>query len=353
MKLKYTFGRQRSSLGYGSRLILIVSIHIVIIALNGYIAYHGINIMKFDAEVINKTGVIRGNAQKVCKLELSGIPDDDEIYQINAIFEDFLNFDKQILGSRNMESFILRLQQLQKEWITLKKHIHEYRKDKSEVNNSKLLENSERFWDSANLTVGLAQELSESKLSTFRLMFAVFFIDFLLIIAIILLINSIVRNNLEKITRTDSLTGINNRTVYNEHISLEMERSIRYGDTFSLLLIDIDFFKNINDSYGHDEGDRVLISFCNLILESTRKSDVFCRFGGEEFVIIATHTDAENALKLANNLCNKIRQNMNGITISIGITEWKIGDTKNSIFKRADEAMYKSKREGRDRATLA
>lgn len=357
LEFNYKLNKISRRLGPGARLILIVSLHIFIIALNGYIAYYGTNSLRMDAKIINYGGIIRGGMQKVSKLESNDINAQKDINKIDAIFTEFLETSRKTITNGNMGAFLDQLQRLEGEWAILKQDIDNYRVSKSEHDKQIIVEQSERCWEVANQTVTLAQALSEAKLSMFHIMFIVFFFDFLLIVAIIWLINSIVRHNLEKSSRIDPLTGVCNRHVFNEELYSEITRSQRYGYEFSLLIFDIDFFKQINDTYGHDVGDRILCKMCDLISSTVRKSDLFCRIGGEEFVVIATETDLDNATILA----EKLRSEVEGfdfeiaqkLTISVGVTSWRVSDNKDTIFKRADAALYASKSNGRNMVTLA
>ncbi|WP_428739237.1 GGDEF domain-containing protein [Sulfurimonas sp.] len=338
------------------RLIFIVSLHIIIIGVNGYITYYGVNQMKLDAQIINESGVIRGGVQKVCKLETNQINSDADIKQVDTMFHIMIDLEGEVLLNRNMNAFLQQLQSLKAEWISLKELIYRYRDERTQENKEKIVTESEHFWEHANHTVYLAQALSENKLSTFQLMFVVFFIDFLLIIGIIWLINLLVRHNLEIHSRIDPLTGAYNRNVYNEEIYAEIIRSGRYGYGFSVLLLDIDFFKSINDEYGHDKGDEILVELCQVINERIRKSDLLCRLGGEEFIILATETPLAGAIELAQNIKNTIAAypfNISKtVTVSIGVSEWKKQDTKDTLFKRVDKALYEAKANGRNQVQV-
>ncbi len=343
--------------GYGTRLILIVSIHIFLIMLNGYITFRGIQSMELDARVINQTGVIRGGVQKISKLESNNQRADQDIAIVDSIFNDFLKTDRRNLEAKNMHYFIEALYKLRSEWVVLKRTIYLYRDNNSQKNRDRIIRESEEFWSHANATVELAQRLSETKLHTFQMMFFIFFIDFLLIMAIIGLINSTIRHNLEKSSRIDSLTGIFNRKVYNEEIVTEIHRVRRYGGDLALVIMDVDHFKEINDEFGHNAGDRVLVQFCSAIQGMIRKSDFFCRIGGEEFAIIAAHTSLEGARSLGVSICETIEKNdfglRRGITVSIGIAVWEAPDDAESMFRRADIALYQAKSEGRNRVCSA
>jgi diguanylate cyclase (GGDEF)-like protein len=160
----------------------------------------------------------------------------------------------------------------------------------------------------------------------------------------------------EKIARTDEMTGINNRRAFLEHGEKLIYDAVRYKTNFSLIILDIDFFKNINDTYGHDAGDLLLISFTNEISKHLRDSDFFARIGGEEFVILLPHARPVQALEKANILLKKIseletfyKEITLNVTVSMGISE--SSDKEESIYSllaKADKALYDVKNDGRN-----
>lgn len=155
----------------------------------------------------------------------------------------------------------------------------------------------------------------------------------------------------------DSLTGIYNRTTFEELFKVELQRYQRYKDPFSLILFDIDYFKNVNDIYGHEAGDRVLKGITKSISNILRKTDVFARYGGEEFVILLLKSDITNSLRVAEKLRVTIQDTEFSyedkkvpITVSVGITEVNSSDEEFiTIFNRVDSYMYKAKKEGRNK----
>ena len=161
---------------------------------------------------------------------------------------------------------------------------------------------------------------------------------------------------LEKKLNEDQLTGAKNRRAYDKKIEEEMDRFLRYKNIFSLLVIDADKFKNINDTYGHAIGDRCLQEIIKRTQPLLRKSDMLARYGGEEFVVIMPETDTKGAMKVA----EKIRQTIEKIeflykedtvrlTVSIGVSCIKEGDkSPMDLFGRADMAVYKAKENGRN-----
>lgn len=158
---------------------------------------------------------------------------------------------------------------------------------------------------------------------------------------------------LDKQSRTDALTGIYNRTHLSEKLTEEVERANRYSGLLSIILLDIDNFKSINDTFGHPEGDSVLRDFSSLIQDNIRKSDTFARWGGEEFIILTPGITSEQAVMMAEKLRKLIEHHTFSIgrkvTASFGISSYKKGENSDRTIKRADEALYKAKESGRNR----
>lgn len=154
----------------------------------------------------------------------------------------------------------------------------------------------------------------------------------------------------------DGLTGVYNRNKLEELFNQELLRVQRYNHALSVAIIDIDHFKNFNDTYGHLIGDEVLILLAQSVNEKVRSTDVFARWGGEEFVIIFVETKIDVAFKTANYIRKEIEQleheTAGKITASFGITQYKEGDTLESLFKRCDDALYIAKDNGRNRVEM-
>ncbi len=158
---------------------------------------------------------------------------------------------------------------------------------------------------------------------------------------------------LEELATTDLLTGLYNRRKFEESLLKEIEEAKRYSKTFSIILLDIDHFKEINDTYGHQVGDYILQTIAKLIRRILRRTDSVARWGGEEFVIILPNGKIQGAFQLAERLRKTVEETKFPIdkrcTISLGVTEYQVGDTPHSILKRADLALYAAKQNGRNR----
>jgi len=161
---------------------------------------------------------------------------------------------------------------------------------------------------------------------------------------------------LEKQAITDTLTEVYNRQKFHEMLIQETKESRRYNTHLSLIMFDIDHFKLVNDTYGHQAGDAVLKETARLISENIRDADLLARYGGEEFMILASHTDRESAFMLAEKLRETVRTTkfygVQHVTCSFGVTQFHGRDTIDSFLKRIDDALYKAKNYGRDRVEM-
>ncbi|MFJ2691844.1 diguanylate cyclase [Pseudomonas sp. NPDC087336] len=162
-----------------------------------------------------------------------------------------------------------------------------------------------------------------------------------------------VEEELRALSVTDSLTGIHNRRYFQERLTIEMARVERGGGDLSVIMLDIDHFKRINDQYGHAVGDRVLQAVCERIGQRLRRTDVFCRLGGEEFMVLCPDIGGEQAHLLALELWQSLRSapidEVGVVTASFGIASWRVGEGADALLLRADSGVYVAKQEGRDR----
>lgn len=161
---------------------------------------------------------------------------------------------------------------------------------------------------------------------------------------------------LKQLANTDSLTGLVNRLCFDRRLEKELERTRRHARPLSLIMLDIDHFKRINDTYGHDVGDQVLVHFAGVLLENVRLTDLCARWGGEEFALLVPETALKQAVSLAEKLRLAIVDTafpmVRQITVSIGVTEVCPGDLVDHPIKRADQALYRAKAKGRNQVMV-
>jgi diguanylate cyclase (GGDEF)-like protein len=157
---------------------------------------------------------------------------------------------------------------------------------------------------------------------------------------------------LEKLSVTDSLTQLYNRVKLDEVFTEQVHASIRYNTPFSILLCDVDFFKRVNDTFGHLIGDKILAETAKILSDTIRETDIIGRWGGEEFLIICRETDKKNALQLAQRLRTAVESHSfisnQRQTISIGVSSFMPKDSDLSMLARADRALYSAKDSGRN-----
>ena len=172
--------------------------------------------------------------------------------------------------------------------------------------------------------------------------------------------NMIMEQKLLQLSITDPLTGAYNRRYFNDNLIRQFAEFSRYKNTFSILMLDVDYFKKLNDTFGHDLGDEVLKELVKISHKVLREIDIFSRYGGEEFMILLPKTNSKEAFIVADRLRLALEEahivteyNKISYTVSIGVTEIKSdNDDIESITKRADLALYQAKEQGRNRVCL-
>ncbi|TCJ88473.1 MULTISPECIES: GGDEF domain-containing protein [Cocleimonas] len=164
-------------------------------------------------------------------------------------------------------------------------------------------------------------------------------------------------NKLQKLVSEDTLTGIKNRRSFDEKVDEIIRNYRRYRTPVSMLLLDLDQFKKINDTKGHNAGDQVLVDFAKLVKSKIRTTDFIYRFGGEEFVVLAKNSSLEDSGNLADSIRKFIKESAelskHQVTVSVGVSEIMPFDDAESWFRRADLALYESKSAGRDTVRIA
>jgi len=165
----------------------------------------------------------------------------------------------------------------------------------------------------------------------------------------------------KELAETDPLTNLKNRRAFEECMAKTCLEGLNKGEPISLLMLDIDFFKKVNDKYGHPIGDKVICFVAEILVKNLKGKDLAARIGGEEYAVLLPGTSLNNATALAENLreiietsrltISKTQEKLDQVTISIGVTSYKRGETTDSFSSRADKALYSSKNRGRNKVT--
>jgi diguanylate cyclase (GGDEF)-like protein len=165
---------------------------------------------------------------------------------------------------------------------------------------------------------------------------------------------------LTTLSLTDSLTGLPNRRAFEEALERTHSFAARRGTPFSIVMLDIDHFKRVNDTYGHEAGDQLLSMLGKLLLEAQRREDFAARIGGEEFAIVMPADDAAAAAAAAERVLQAVRHlpfEQNGVripvTVSAGVAQWDMHEEATDVLRHADQALYDAKRSGRDRVSVS
>ncbi len=190
---------------------------------------------------------------------------------------------------------------------------------------------------------------------SFSLFFSILWAGLVLIIDAAGLLGQLESKNrsLEELATSDELTGLSNRHSLEAVLASEMERSSRYQEQLSIILFDIDHFKRINDTWGHQAGDEVLKRMAAIASSLVREPDSLFRWGGEEFLLVAPHTMLAGSITLAEKLRqaieNEVFLEVGAVTASFGAAQWQPGESREDLFRRVDQALYRAKNTGRNR----
>ena len=296
-----------------------------------------------DALVVNQLGKIRGDIQRYAKLKIANKEYTKTAKEIDLLFKDVTdNFiEKKIIPSNKKLSFCSKINALKELWNQIK-----------DSKKEELIKLSEKAWEKSNEIVNEFENIHKQKFNTLLRnidLFVYLSIVFLSIIAFIVYFK--IKKGLEIDVVTDKLTGLYNRLYFNEMYNHLINRFQRNKIPFSLIILDIDNFKKINDTYGHEKGDTILKEVANKIKDSIRRSDLAFRYGGEELVVLLPDTSIKEAKEIA----ERIRKNVQNIkidnksvTISGGVGEYR-GEDSIEFFKKVDSALYEAKNSGKNK----
>jgi len=347
-KLKLLF----KNTGASSFIITVLLAIFMIIVANGYFIIHSLNkYTKYDSFIINKLGEIKGNIQRYAIYKING--DFEKVDQINNSIEyDFQTINLLIenfpetIPTKYRIRFINILANLYSIWSNVK----------DANNKTEILNQSEKAWKEAEKITNLMQKISESKIEVISNRYSIaILLTSVSILLLILFVYKVIKIGLEKTSITDSLTSLYNRLYFNEQIVFYIEKYNRYKEPFSMMLFDIDNFKKINDTYGHNEGDRVLKEIAKIIKATIRKTDLAFRYGGEEFMVIFPKTQVASANIIAQRIKSQIENSLKvqntPITISGAVGEYN-GEGIYSFIQKLDNKLYEAKNTGKNKVLL-
>jgi len=357
-KLRH-FARQGIELSISVKIIILLLMLFLVVAGSGTLVLHQLKIFKYDAYAINNLGIIRGTIQRVSKRELAGIDSTSLINYVDHTFEQihytYLK-DNSNIDYLQLQKIHQKFSVLETCWNKLKLTLDRGTTNSKSKDN--LITFSEQCWDLANKLTYTIQKLNESKLAQYKkLIITISILLSLFIFIIIFIVYKIVHKSLEVDVISDPMTKLYNRSYFTRILERQIQLSKRYGYPFSIVLYDIDHFKSINDSFGHQRGDEVLIRFATLLVNNARDVDYVFRLGGEEFATIAPQCNRSQAGNIAEKYrCLVSNYDFNidrAMTISAGIAEFDHYEAPDELISRADKALYKAKADGRDTIILA
>jgi diguanylate cyclase (GGDEF)-like protein len=304
---------------------------------------------RYDSVLINKLGQIRGNIQRYVKLKVLNSKN------YNEVEKDITNHFNQINIYLQNNISIISEKQLIKFYDYYNELENIWKKIKTNSNEKELLNLSEKAWIIADKFTTFMAKVSEEKICNIKQKIYLLTIStFIIVLILFLIVYSLVRSGLEKATITEPMTQLFNRFHFENQIKYLYENYKNNKIPFSAMLIDIDNFKKINDTYGHHTGDEILKQVAKILKQETRKSDLVFRYGGEEFIILFPNSSLKNIKKVAERIRKAIENNVkidnNPVTISAGIGEFN--DKQISIehfLHDLDNALYTAKRTGKNK----
>ena len=326
------------------------------VGLNQHFVVNSMEKFENGAFAVNNLGIIRGTMQRAAKYACVK----EDFTSLSSTIEERFDVIEEHYISQSYNKPYFELYAFEENYDALKECWKKLQEDLSADNATfdQLMLTSEGCWQTADMTTLSAQKVEEYKQSEFVEMLRYRILIILAtIVLIIVLVMIYVRGYLEREVNRDPLTKLYNRKHFFEQMNEFSALSDRYERRLSLIFIDIDHFKMINDRYGHQKGDRLLQQFTRLLETSLRSTDSCYRYGGEEFVVLAPETDAEQMLLFAERLRERVATEDFGLddalTISLGVAEYLPGEGVDAIIMRADKAMYQAKEAGRNKVVVA
>jgi len=334
-----------------SNIILLIIFFIIGFLMT--IGFYYQNLLKskiyLDSIIVNNLGKIRGGIQRYTKFKILNITKENIKNQINNEFITITSIfqkQKQILPYECKKEFFSYLNNLNSIWIQIQ----------NEKDKNKLILLSEKAWKKSEQLINKFENIHKYKFNKI-IKDIDYFITFSVVFLIILIVITYtkIKKGLEIETIRDALTKTHNRFYFDKIYNYLINLYKRNKTPFSMLIIDIDNFKKINDTYGHEQGDKILAELGKLLKDNVRKVDFVFRYGGEEFIILFPQTKLEKAKSIAQRILKKVPEKIKidnkPITFSGGIGEYK-GENEKDFFEKVDSALYKSKLNGKNRISV-
>ena len=340
--------KQRTIISRDSNFILFIVAFIVIIlslSVTGFLYLQ--STVRDLSPLINESGKIRGGTQRIAKLILMNKDAADEIAKTEeglALVKDYMEKKDTIFTDEDRKA----LEELTVLWEEVKGCFHD-------MNRERFFETSEHLWRQANLVVATVELKALRYLMMQYLVSFLVFISILILLLVIVLFKKVIQGRLEKKAAHDSLTNLLNRNYIIPLFQQKLRETRSGAGRLAVLLCDIDHFKKINDSLGHDAGDEVLKGIAQQLSDSTRKNDSLFRYGGEEFLIMTTFEDVQSLMQYAERIRAAVeKQPISGssVTVSIGVSSLNRKETIEELIWSADSALYKAKENGRNRVEI-
>lgn len=310
--------------------------------------------IKEDVALIDEISKIRGSVQRLVKLELEYSKNNEIRNAIDSLITSYVN-NPQIMDFSHEEQ-INNITHLQQSWQELKVLLDKYHLDHGKQASNLVIDKSEEVWIVSNESVLTAQKIAEENASYFKYFTIGFILNLIVIILTLFIFKKHIYDDLKVSAIHDPLTKAYNRRYFNEYMDNEILRGQRKDKVFCLIMLDIDYFKNVNDTYGHVTGDYVLTTLVEIVNQSIRRYDVLARIGGEEFTILLPDTTRDSAFDLAERVRINVEEyqfkGIHPLTISLGVVELEKSDDGTRMLERADAAMYKAKNSGRNRTEI-
>jgi diguanylate cyclase (GGDEF)-like protein len=348
--------RRYVPISISGRLIVVLAVVILVFCSTIGMIVFIMRDLDVNSTLINDVGKIRGGIQRIIKKEISGSRADNEINDVDILINEFSSRSRdRLVINPSSDEFSSAIQLVAHKWAQTKKIITEYHISPV-TKRRELVDISEELWDIANNAVFIAEATSHRTVIYFYFLAAVSGCGIIVLLGILLVTKIYVRDRIEYLANHDHLTGVFNRSYFFKIMKRECSLSDRSGRTFFVIMCDLDFFKRVNDSCGHDGGDDVLKEVTAVMRDKSRESDLVARLGGEEFAIVIIEETIDKVRLYAEKLREAV-ENLHPkcgahITLSIGIAMYESGDSPLTLLKKADRAMYRAKDKGRNRVVV-